>query len=110
LAKRSFPSGFSQQAKIEIEHFPCINFADSRVNRGPACRTGEGTYKLHIADSDAGEVAFFGTIREAGLPAILALRLKIENRKISEIETIVARQPSGATSLAFHLVRLPTEQ
>ena len=61
--------------------------------------TGRGTYKLYIADPDAGEAAFFGTIREAGLPAILALRLKIENRKISEIETIVARQPSGAESL-----------
>ncbi len=61
--------------------------------------TGKGTYKLSIADPDAGEVAFFGTIREAGLPAILALRLKIANRKISEIETIVARQPSGAESL-----------
>ena len=61
--------------------------------------TGKGTYKLLIADPDAGEAAFFGTIREAGLPAILALRLKIENRKISEIETIVARQPSGAESL-----------
>ncbi len=58
-----------------------------------------GSYKLYIADPQAGQVGFFGTIRENDTPAILALRLKVENSKISEIETFVARDDSGAMRL-----------
>lgn len=50
-----------------------------------------GPYKLYFADPEAGEVGYFGTIRESGRLALLALRLKVEGRKISQIETIVAR-------------------
>lgn len=58
-----------------------------------------GSYKLYIADMQSGQIGFFGTIRENNIPAILALRLKIHNHKISEIETIVARDTSGAIRL-----------
>jgi hypothetical protein len=61
--------------------------------------TGKGTYKLYITDPEDGQVAFFGTIREAGVPTILAVRLKVEKQQVSEIETLVARQPDGARSL-----------
>jgi len=44
----------------------------------------------------AGEVAFFGSIKEENTPAMLALRLKIENRQISEVETFIQRSPSSA--------------
>jgi hypothetical protein len=58
--------------------------------------TGRGTYKFYVDDPEAGEVGFEGTMQEAGAnngsdPVILALRLKIEDRQISEVETIVAR-------------------
>src|ERR1700691_2664944 len=53
--------------------------------------SGLGKYKLYFADPEAGQVAFFGTIQENGTGAALALRLKIENRKISEAETVVVR-------------------
>jgi hypothetical protein len=53
--------------------------------------TGKGTYKFYIDDPDAEQVGFLGTMREAGQPVILALRLKIDNQKVSEIETILAR-------------------
>jgi len=52
---------------------------------------GKGTYKFYVDDSEAGQVGFEGVLQEVGHPVLLALRLKIENRKISEIETIVAR-------------------
>jgi hypothetical protein len=61
--------------------------------------SGLGTYKLYMADPQAGQVGFFGTIRETGTPAILALRLKVENRQITEIETLVARDKTGAQRL-----------
>ena len=48
-----------------------------------------GTYKVYFADPQAGQVGFEGTIRENGTPAILVIRLKVEDRKIAEVETIV---------------------
>jgi hypothetical protein len=58
--------------------------------------TGRGAYKFYMEDPAAGEVGFFGTMREAGEPVILALRLKVVRRKISEIETIVVRDVQEA--------------
>lgn len=58
-----------------------------------------GTYKLYVADQETGQAAFFGTIFENGVPAIIGLRLKLQENKISEIETFVARSDSGARKL-----------
>jgi hypothetical protein len=64
--------------------------------------TARGTYKFYVADPHAGQVGFEGTMLEAGQPVIVAVRLKIENQKVSEIETIVARgqmSQNGAQNL-----------
>jgi hypothetical protein len=61
--------------------------------------TGKGTYRFYMEDVQAGQVGFFGSMREAGEPIILALRMKIEDRKISEIETIVVRDVQDAQNL-----------
>jgi hypothetical protein len=53
--------------------------------------TARGNYKLYVDDVPAGQVGFEGTMQEAGQAVILALRLKIENQRISEVETIVGR-------------------
>ena len=45
--------------------------------------TGKGTYKFYVDDVQAGQVGFEGTMQEAGQAVIVALRLKIEDRKIS---------------------------
>ena len=58
-----------------------------------------GTYKVYFADPQAGQVGFEGTIRENGTPAILVIRLKVENRKIAEVETIVRRGAEPAEAL-----------
>lgn len=60
--------------------------------------SAEGHYKLYVADPEDGEVGFYGTIFENGTPVLLALRLKIDNRTISEAETIVARGGGGMPS------------
>lgn len=66
--------------------------------------TGKGTYRLFVTDPEAGQVAFIGTVREEargaeGSPTAIALRLKVENRQITEIETLMIRstaaQPAG---------------
>ena len=58
--------------------------------------SGPGTYKLHVADPTAGQIVTFSTMREGGLPITMALRLKVDNRRISEIETQVARSENAA--------------
>jgi hypothetical protein len=55
-----------------------------------------GTYKIYFADPHAGEVGFEGTIRENGTPAILLLRLRVVNRRITEVETLVHRNAEDA--------------
>ena len=66
---------------------------------------GKGTYRLFVDDPQAGSVAFIGTIKEEGrtpdkpIAGVIALRLKLENRKISEVETFVVRNPDTAERL-----------
>ncbi|MDT8399857.1 MAG: hypothetical protein RQ899_14720 [Pseudomonadales bacterium] len=48
---------------------------------------------LEVADVETGNAAWFGIVEEHGNPAYLALRLKVEGRQITEIETVVNRLP-----------------
>jgi len=57
-----------------------------------ATASGLGKYKLYFAEPAAGAVGVFALVQENGTPAILELRLKVVNRKITEIETLVARK------------------
>ncbi len=52
---------------------------------------GVGDYRLPFIDPEDGQAGLFGVVVEDGKPAHLMLRLKVENRKITEIETIVLR-------------------
>ena len=66
---------------------------------------GRGTYRLFVDDPPAGSVAFIGTIKEEGrtpdkpIAGVIALRLKVENRQITEAETFVVRNPDTAERL-----------
>ena len=57
----------------------------------------KGHYRLFVSDVPAGQVAFFGSIEEdnrdpsKGTPAAIALRLRVRDHKITEIEQIVIR-------------------
>ena len=63
---------------------------------------GKGTCRLFVSDPRAGQVAFIGTLREEnqqntdGAAVLIALRLKVENRRISEIELFVVRNENAA--------------
>ena len=61
--------------------------------------SGMGTYKIYFADPQAGQVGTEVTIRENGTPAILVVRLKVVNKKITEVETIVRRGADPALAL-----------
>ena len=57
--------------------------------------TGRGAEDLRAADSPNGQVAYFGVVDERGVQSFLALRMRIEDHKISEVETIVDRKGYG---------------
>jgi hypothetical protein len=57
---------------------------------------GKGKYRLFVTDPEAGQVACLATIREEGpteegIASAMALRLKVVNRRITEIETLIPR-------------------
>jgi hypothetical protein len=56
---------------------------------------GRGNYTHIIADPDFGQVAFMGTMREAGAPLLMSLRLRVQLGRITEIESIYFK-PGGA--------------
>ena len=66
---------------------------------------GKGNYRLFVTDEDAGQVAFIGTVREQannnpeGSGSALALRLKVDDRQISEAELLVIRTGNAAENL-----------
>lgn len=45
-------------------------------------------YKVYVADPDAGQVALYTVMDGRERPAILTLRLKVADRRITEIETV----------------------
>jgi hypothetical protein len=59
--------------------------------------SGKGTYKFYVPDIETQQVAFIGTVRYGGQTtsdgtlAALALRLKIVNNKITEVEQLAIR-------------------
>jgi hypothetical protein len=61
-----------------------------------------GSFSLFVADVPAGQVAFIGTIAEdhgnpaMDNPGLIALRLRIEDGRISEIEQIIVRDAAAA--------------
>ncbi len=57
--------------------------------------SGRGADDARAADPQAGQVAYFGVIDERGTKSFFGLRLKVDDGKISEVETIVDRKGYG---------------
>jgi hypothetical protein len=56
---------------------------------------GRGNYTHIFADPEFGQVAYMGTMREAGGPILMSLRLRIELGRITEIETVYFKPGGG---------------
>ena len=56
-----------------------------------ATATGIATTALEAADTQRGEAAWIGAVDEHGSPVYYGMRLKVQDRQISEVETIVVR-------------------
>ena len=57
--------------------------------------SGLGPEDVRAADPANGQVLYMGVVAEHGIQSFLALRLKVDDRKISEVETIVDRKGMG---------------
>ena len=53
--------------------------------------TGLENFKFYVSDPQAGQVGFVGLVDEHEKPVLLALRLKVVNREITEAESVVVR-------------------
>jgi hypothetical protein len=56
---------------------------------------GRGNYTHIFADPEFGQVGYMGTMREAGLPLLMSLRLRLELGRITEIETVLFKPGGG---------------
>jgi len=54
-----------------------------------------GAEDLRAADPETGQAAYYGVIEERGLKSFFAMRLKVDQGNISEVETIVDRKGYG---------------
>lgn len=66
--------------------------------------SGRGTYRVYLADPANGEVGYYGDVTEFGgaLQGVIALRIKIKDHRVTEIETITVREqkrPKGGLGL-----------
>ena len=50
------------------------------------------TFRLSAIDASTGQIGFYGLLKAWGTPALVTIRLKVENSKITEAEHIVVRQ------------------
>lgn len=73
---------------------------------------GRGNYRIFVSDVPAQQVAFIGNIFEESrdptqmTPALLALRLRVEEGEVSEIEHFVVRSTTAAERVAELTPRL----
>ncbi|HEX5227402.1 MAG TPA: hypothetical protein VFW44_06810 [Bryobacteraceae bacterium] len=65
----------------------------------------KGSYRLFVDDPQGQSVAFIGTVKEEGrsaaepVPSVIALRLKLQNKQITEAEIMVVRNAMTAERL-----------
>jgi len=68
--------------------------------------TGLGAMQRRYLDAVTGQAAYFGVIEEGSEKAVVTLRVKVDDRKISEAEWILARKgewgPNGANGNVFN--------
>jgi hypothetical protein len=74
-----------------------VKFTEDGVRLEPgdglwATASGIGNYKLYFDEPEAGEAGVYTVVQENGAGVFLYVRLKVVDRKITEIESLVARK------------------
>jgi hypothetical protein len=104
LAKRD-PAGLPFAPSVKV------------TENGVAMKIGDGLWKLGarsmnrrdaFADVTNGQVAVWAVLDDGGGPALLSVRLKVQNRRIQEVESVVARKGSHALFSPDAFAALPS--
>jgi len=97
-------NALDQYLNAVVKHDPAaapLFTAFRQTENAVVVRPGTGTWKTVTAlgkvqrrylDPVSGQAGYFGTVEESGDPAIVTVRVKVENRKISEAEWLIARK------------------
>ena len=97
-------NALDQYLNAVVKHDPAaapLFVAFRQTENAVVVRPGTGTWKTVTAlgkvqrrylDPVSGQAGYFGTVEERGEPAIVTVRVKVENRKISEAEWLIARK------------------
>jgi hypothetical protein len=72
-----------------------------------ATAQGLGENQLVLTDPRSGGIQLYAAVVESGLPSMLAARLKVENRQITEIETSVLRRNADDPAMSAFAVDRP---
>jgi len=86
----AFVARDAQRAPLSAQAKYTENQAIVAIGQG-RWKTAEavGTYKIYVADPQRSQVGFIGTLREAGLWSMIALRLRIVDQQITEAEAVI---------------------
>ncbi|HXX18763.1 MAG TPA: hypothetical protein VEJ46_05130 [Candidatus Acidoferrum sp.] len=76
--------------------------------------SGRGTYRVYLADPATGEAGYYGDVTEDGglLVGMMALRIKVKDHRITEIESITVREqkrPKGGLGMNTAGVMTPRQ-
>ncbi len=97
-------SALDQYLNAVVKHDPAsapLFTGFRQTENAVVVRPGTGTWKTVTAlgkvqrrymDAVSGQAGYFGTVEESGDPAIVTVRVKVENRKIAEAEWLIARK------------------
>lgn len=72
-----------------------------------ATAQGLGENRLVFTDPASGGIHLYAAVVESGLPSMLAARLKVENRALTEIETTVLRRNADDAAMEAFAVNRP---
>ena len=80
---------------------PAVKFVENTVRMKPGeglwktASEAPGKFKIYVPDPVAGQAGFIGVMKENDKPVQLALRLKVQNGRITEAEHLLARNLSA---------------
>ncbi len=84
------PSGLPLSDSVRFTE----NAIELKIGEGLWVETSErsATFNVYAIDTVSNQVGFYGVLKQNDVPLILALRLKIENSEITEIEHVIANR------------------
>lgn len=107
-----FLYGITHNAPSAVPLAPNVRYTENGVELAIgdalwATADGLGENQLVFTDPASGGIQLYAAVVESGLPSMLAARLKVENRQITEIETSVLRRNEGDESINRFAVNRP---